>query len=208
MRTHHNFYGRTKERGVVLIITMLILTAMLFIASAVMRSSDTSVFAVNNMAFRQCAESSMHFAIEDAMNKIAGAFKVDPYLDKEIHANGIPNVSLNRLPTNEDGIPKVLTGESAGDAAVLKQEVDSCNVRLSYTVEQMCDGLEKMPPTADKCVFSTTEGGVSEDGWIPVIDGEQGFGLAKTHSNPVYRVTVRADGPKNTVVYAQAFLHF
>jgi hypothetical protein len=92
--------------------------------------------------------------------------------------------------------------------------VDSIpGVRLYTTVDQLCTGFDPTKAAGytneileKKCVLATSVGG-----FVPTAEHNVRTvapSMQTESVEPVLRVTVRADGDKGAVVYAQAFLRF
>ncbi|MCL2309539.1 MAG: hypothetical protein FWC42_04585 [Proteobacteria bacterium] len=202
---------RHPERGMVLIITLLALVAMLLVSTALLRSTGTSVQVVNNLSFRQAAEAPANMAVELAAQAIsdAGGGGTLP--------TGCPGFYSFRQNESAEGIPTLLLSQPAGP--------NTCSISVSgmlvtYIVEQMCAAPGGVVNSAN-CLLSRTGGG---GGGAPGADGEvyadggrrlgavagggagAGGGGAPATGTPVYRVSMRVDGVKNTTVFAQAFI--
>ena len=83
---------------------------------------------------------------------------------------------------------------------------DASGNTVSYLIQRMCRTAEQLPRT-DNCLFSaaaTNNNGMS----VPLpSDICNGPGCPQGGQSPLYRVTVRVDGAKNTVSYIQSIVH-
>lgn len=198
-----------KERGIVLLITLIALVAMTLASIGMVRSVDTSVLAVGNMAFRQAAEAPVDWAVEDAMQTIQAMAPTDPnnpsgtgyFANIQASTNGIPNQLL---------MPGAPTG--------VFNQTDAAGNTLYYMIERMC--RQAGVPVAGDCIPALLAG--EEDGGEGVLKpirntaGEHstwyeysspdGSGVGGGSGSYVYRVTVRVDGPNSTRAYAQAMI--
>jgi Tfp pilus assembly protein PilX len=208
-----------RQRGLVLIITLLVLTVMMLVSVALIRSENTTVLAIANLSFRQRAEAPINQAIEKVLNdlrKVAND-KANSGLSAVGFMLKYPSYfSLNQLDANSQGVPVALLGSEsdvASGANVLADTTTIPGVRLYTTVDQLCAGFDRNLATGytnavlqKKCVLATSTGG-----FVPSSEHNVRTVAPSTQTEsvePVLRITVRADGDKGAVVYAQAFLRF
>lgn len=183
------------QRGIVVFVALIAVVLMSLAAVGLMRSVHTSTIVVGNLAFRQAAQSVASSAVEKAVydmfkpGTMAGVFSQD--LTKNYYSFVQPG-------ENAMGIPAVLQSKGAypGAFQLLK---DSGDNEARYVIERMC------LPAAD--------GLAAEGRWCEMIPPKQGMGLqGNIQFNigldpvPYYRMTVRVDGPNNSVTFAQAML--
>ncbi|MCL2872663.1 MAG: hypothetical protein FWF41_06785 [Betaproteobacteria bacterium] len=187
---------RRAEQGLVLIVTLLIMVAMLLVSTALMRSTNTSVQVVNNLSFRQAAEMSSNMAVELALQAVVSGSMATPSAcppgstGSGLYASKLSNDS-------QEGIPDVLLGNFPLSTDVCTVSVSDMTV--SFIVEAMCES------PATNCLLNS---GTGLPGGGSYNDGDSGLaaGGAVSPSVPVYRVSMRVDGAKNTTIYAQAFI--
>ena len=220
---------RRAERGLVLIITLLVMVAMLLVSTALMRSTDTSVQVVNNLSFRQAAEASSNIAVERAMvviNAIVTGGAIPSNCPTNSSDGFYPSKQPNESP---EGIPNVLLGPFplGGNVCVIPVS----DMTVSFIVEPMCaDPAAGM--VASNCMFisgptgsvvnaqgvvvgngtgNNTDGGgevvVGGNNPNPSGGGGGAGGGAAPNGVPIYRVSMRVDGAKNTTIFAQAFVN-
>jgi len=201
------------ERGVVLFIALLVMVALSLAGIALIRSADTATIVAGNLAFKQAAASAVDRGFEQAVEAL---FKpADP------SAPVIANKNVDLLPQNyyacvrnEAGtgcvipgvdpipeIPAVLTTRTKFAAAGLNvglvdAAVDAGSNKSYYVIERMCanPGL----PLGNNCNLSERSLGADA--------GTQHYEGLVRPGDAYYRVTVRVEGPRNTVAYAQAIL--
>jgi hypothetical protein len=195
----------SRQGGAALIVALVALVAMITAGFALFRSVDNANLASTNYQLLRSAEQNTDMAMNEALLAYMQAH---------------PNAALNVLDRNTDqaaiayfakqqeqnaeGIPNVLAALSApGWAADGPQatgwpgeQIDATSRQLRrYVIERLCDAVG--PATADQCRRyqyrfprnCTNNCAATPDEWLPFV-----------------RVTVRIDGPKNAVVYAQMFL--
>jgi len=205
----HRTPGRiAQQRGVVLFIALIVMVAMTLAALGLMRSVDTTAAAIGNLAFRQASILPANYAIEDAG---AGLFA-------DVNFNTPPRIPDIRVDTpaqnyyathsqaagwdNQDGIPTPLQTKAAAQA-LARSQIDGAGNTVTYVTERMCNPNAPVIPV-DKSASGT---------WCDMMPPKQSPGTtinqplaAIISTQPFYRVTVRVDGPRNTVSFAQAVL--
>lgn len=197
IRVHHASIQHAKQRGVVLIIALIVLVAMTLAGIALMRSVDTSNLIAGNLAFQQAATRSGDAGIETAVTFLEGA----------------PNVKLES-DSPDDGY--VANGSDAAHSPTAGQSwnaywlatlnarkfdlnngvADVAGNKVSYVIDRMCNNTGGKT-TGASCIASplvTTATGNNEGTEIPL----------NAPSVVYYRITVRVAGPRNTVSYVQA----
>ncbi len=174
---------RAKQNGLVLIVTLLALLILMLASVALIRSTDTNLQIAGNMAFKMDAINQA----ERAVPQIQQLFKTGALSGQA--ARNQTNVANNYYATvqasNESGIPNVLF---TTDSNIITGAGD---VTIRYVIDRMCLA-EGERPTIQKCVLASSN--IAGGGGI---DGEIG------NIYPVYRMTLRATGPKNTEAYLQ-----
>lgn len=209
-----NYNGRSivsshKQRGVVLLITLIILVAMTLAGIGMMRSVDTGSMIAGNRAFKQAtlnasdagtragfnalvALANSGQANKDTLNGALGNW----YFPTPINhpANGICEVrnlctqqsEINwwSVDANWNGAPSVVVSDPNGGNIAT----------VSYLVHRMCQASGA--PSATVCqTFTQPETGCSKTQLLPC-----------TSTSVFYRITSRSVGARNTVSYAQTLV--
>lgn len=198
---------RLSQKGVVLFIALIALVVMSLAAVALIRSVDTTTVIAGNLAFKQSAVTSADIGLESAFNWIEQQAINDPLsLDANDAANayyatynpdpaGALNLTSDDLWVDDFGQLASGTGIDDGVDQVTGN-------RIRYVIERMC--LAAIPPNDTHCLFGASEVGTGskadKDATMAgaIIDGSQ---------SPMYRVTARVEGPRNTVSYVQAYVY-
>ncbi|GHU10840.1 hypothetical protein FACS1894185_3040 [Betaproteobacteria bacterium] len=190
MKTHSPF---STQRGITLVIVLVVLVALMLLSISLFRSVDTSGALTGNVAFKSDANNRAQLAFDQIIAWAGNKTNYMAYIDKGVDlANR--NYSARMLATDEQGVPLVIKNASTFDAAWTASssvsEMNTNEMRVRYLVERMCTeaGLLK----SSKCTY-VTEADL----------GGSGREL-KSLPKPALRVTVRVDGPKNVVAYVQA----
>jgi Tfp pilus assembly protein PilX len=193
-----------RQKGVTIFIALLVMVALGLASVALMRSTDTATTATGNLVLKQAATSAVDRGVENAIHAL---WEVVPAPDRTVHnpaqnyyacvrgtggaclaANSpvpkIPDLLLNASGCAGPGLASgLLAADGAGNT--------SC-----YVIERMC--LNTGAAVRANCNLSTGTFGAD-------AGTEHYVGLVRT-GDAYYRVTVRVEGPRNTVTYAQAML--
>ena len=183
------------QRGVVLLIALIVLVAMSMVGVAVMLSSGGSILMAGNLSFRQNATSAGDHGIELARD----------WLRKQGPDTLRSNVTANGYYATWDSAfnPATFTAwHSPGIAA------DAGGNTVRFVIHRMCakDGgvLSTDLPfdPAQECVTLADPGKSGSKGGVQY--GEKALqGTAQVY----YRITARVDGPKSTVSIVQAMMY-
>jgi type IV pilus assembly protein PilX len=206
-----------RQRGVVLFIALIALLVMSLAAVALIRSVDTNTVIAGNLALRQSAMTSADRGAETAMDWIGKkAISNLAALDSNNAAEGY---YATYKPTNDANGDGKINDED--DILFVKNLVDNSGIldtaddgqgnKIEYIVQRMC--LHQMPPANindkddpayNKCMLGEPEIGTSSKG---VKDATEAGAIVDTNQSPIYRVTVKVTGPKNTVSYTQTYVY-
>lgn len=189
-----------RQRGFSLFLTLIALVVLLVAAVAIMRSNQMGLFSSGNLAFKQdsVARAELVNVRVYALLRSGGALGDSASLAA---SNTSVNYSATALPGNVQGIPKALIDDSLfssfGTSSNDIVDADS-NTTIRYLIERLCDqpGDGQILGKAH-CVFnpdSNIQGGSST---------QQGMNLPQNFS-PIYRISVRVQGPRGTESYLQS----
>jgi type IV pilus assembly protein PilX len=215
-----------RQRGVVLVLTLIVLVAMTLAAIALVRSVDTGNVVAGNMAFKQGAtqagdagtEAGIAFLRTGGVGGIPIAGDPASYVD-------IPNQGYYATGQNLD-----MTGNSHNSSfGLVDWDFNNCNGvaatgclipaqpvaagagnQVIYIITRLCSQAiapNAMGPggTPNDCVTFLAQGGQSPK------RGELKYGLDRRFSLvpiEVYRITSRVKGPRNTFSYVETIVHF
>jgi Tfp pilus assembly protein PilX len=178
-----------RESGVVLFVALIVLVAMSLAGIAIMRSVGSGVMVASNLAFKQTTTAGAERGVEAA--KAWLITQSGTKLDKDNLAVGYHSAWGSFDP---------LTYNWSANTASLGPDGAATSIR--YIVHRLClKENETINATGQQCVMksvSTASGAGSSAGGVAYGS----FNL-KNKVSPYYRVTVRSDGPKNTVSYVQ-----
>lgn len=187
------------QRGVVLIITLIVLVAMLLASAALTRSVDTSGLIAGNLAFKQSTYASAEVGIETAVTWLEANVNSGA-LNDNATANGYL-ASIANPATGQSWETYWASLVAAGNPSPVTLDQDPAGNTVAYVIHRQCnqagnpDAVTSPPtqcanPPADKC----TTGGSK---------GARG-GPSRAPRCLYYRITTRVQGPRNTVSYIQS----
>lgn len=200
--------NKSKQQGLVLFVALMALVVMSLASVALIRAVDTSSQITGNLAFKQSTSITSSYGIEAMADTIGSQLKV--YATTNDPANGFYAVCT----TFDSGS----TGQCNGENLLLDATWSNANSKLAtgagiangkdpygntvrYIVERMCNqaGNSKV----ENCLMASSPTDTSSKNVVGI-----GTPILQPISEPLplYRVTVRITGPKNTTTYVQAFV--
>lgn len=184
-----HFCNRRRNSGAIMLITLIAMVLIMLSAMALIRSFETSQSMAGNLAFKRDllnrAEQGMTQAI--AMFDGGGAL-----FDPDARLNNSPdhNYYAAMLATNGRGIPSILLS-GAGTRGTEDINDDDAGISIRYVIDRLCSASGEA--TSSQCTRSVDVGAGSAN--------ESGKRTAVYR--PVYRISVRASGPRNTQIFLQ-----
>lgn len=191
-------HRRPAERGVVLLLCLIVLVVLLAGGVAVMRSMNTSLSSAGNLAFKRDLVNQGEQAADTALKLFStgalSAVGADLVSVKDV------NYSAERLPSNDRGIPLALLSDSAFDAvASAAKDIEDTSrkdhVKVRYVIDRLCNASGAASKSS--CVYA------------PATTDVRGGSVQESQRPPppkalVYRLSVRVDGPRDTQVFLQS----
>lgn len=186
----------SRQRGVVLIFTLIILLILSIGAVALVQSMKTSLAGAGNLAFRRDLANQG----EKAVSKVLAQFSTGGILVGSASTqNNVPgsNYSATMLPTtgNIQGIPNdLMSSDATFTAAWTAGDLTgtSSDILIRYVIDRLCS--QTGAPINTQCVQSSAAS--------PTGDTKDAAGLSPP-SATVYRLSVRITDARNTQVYLQ-----
>ena len=179
-----------KQRGVVVLIALIALLALGYAGTALMRSVDATTAITGNVGLAQSATLGVDMGVEHA---IAALFERATISDLAADDEAQSYYASRQPQEDSQGIPYRLQqlANYADDARLI--DAGNGNV-VRYLIERMC--AASGPATPDSCVLT------------PAIDAATPGTAASPEPPPVplFRQTIRVDGPAGTTAFAQAWL--
>ncbi|WAC73255.1 hypothetical protein OU995_00430 [Roseateles sp. SL47] len=189
-----------RQRGIIMVIALITLAIMMVGAVAALRAMNATLTGAGNIGMKRDMGNQAEVALRKAM---AG---LNSGTDLTSNATSI-NYSATMLATTPEGIPTALLGttpSTVGGLGVASNVVDLTSaaaygtgtapkVKMYYVIDRLCRTTGVMDTT--NCLTSSQQN--------PGVDGSGGV---PAPSKPVYRVSVRVDGPRGSQSFYQATL--
>ena len=197
-----------RQRGVAVLVALIVLVAMSLAGIAMMRSVDTAGMIAGNLAFRQSASLGGDVGVENArtmLMSLANLEDDDPTAGYYASTPTAANIDLtgNRLTDNTKWVEWPDTAGKGDDPVCLAEDATTGN-RVCYIVHRLCDGTGEL--NKDTChTYSKPPWGGEEGGRVAHGQNVQGPGVPGKIQG-YYRITVRTQGPRNNVSFLQAFI--
>jgi Tfp pilus assembly protein PilX len=207
MRTPHpirlsRLSTRHRQGGVILVIALIVLVAMTLAAIGMTRSIDTANLVAGNLSFKQSSLSAADKGIEAGYQWVLARAGTTALNNTDLSAG-----FYSSKPGSE---PDWTISSSWADAVELNGgAADAAGNVISYVIHRMCTE----PNTtyngvgaggeANQCALSTGAGGSS--GGASMAVGAPGI-TGPSQQMVYYRITARAQGPKNTASYVQSMV--
>jgi len=180
-----------QQRGVVLVVTMIALLLLLVGAAAMLRSVDTSSVLVGNLSFRRDLTNRGEQAIVAARKALVnGALSAETTRNANLAS---AYYSAVKFENGSSGIPKVLISDSAfTSAGMTVADISDDDVVVRYVIDRQCTAAGEFDTRT--CEVVALSGDDSGSNWLRKPGGV---------SRPLYRISVRVTGPRNTQAYFQ-----
>ncbi len=185
------------QRGVVLIIALIVLIVMTLGGIALIRSTDLTNIVAGNLAFKQAATHSGDAGIETAFNWL----QANPGLLANDSAGAGYSANGND-PTRSPAAGQTWeTYWNTLPAARIRtlRPADAAGNTVSFVIDRMCANPGTQSGGA-RCSTSTV---TKPDEGSDMGAGTPGF---TNTSATYYRITVRIEGPRNTISFVQAMV--
>ncbi len=198
----------SRSRGTVLAVVLVVLVVMMLGGVSTLRSIDTSSILSGNLAFKRDSVNRTSVG----MNAAFKAMQLPDFVSDK-YANCVPttpdcadavgkwvamNYSPRLLETDGNGIPLILKDKTTFDAKFSTIKPNKTDGTLEggnetrFIIERMCSDYG--PSDEKKCSVSDRY----ERGGSYRQDKRGSISL------PLYRITIRSDGVRNTQTYIQA----
>jgi type IV pilus assembly protein PilX len=212
------------EKGIVLFFALLALAVMSIAAVALIRSVDTNALLSGNMVFRQSASTASNVAIEGVTENIAknillaDSIRHQPQLGYYANCSQFdtqPNALIcdgSTLTTMvwDDANSSLVPSQTDGNDEI-RNGVDRQGNEIRYIVERMCSyndaEINAGAGAADaaRCLMANSPSNVGNCSHN-IANIELYRRCIAASDSPLYRVTLRIAGPKNTLTFMQSFI--
>ena len=221
--------GHDGQRGVVLLIALVMLIAITLGGLALFRQVGTGIIVAANLAFKNSALVASDRGIEDARNwllnpvfaagQVGGLENADPtrgYFPAGCNTSitgGIPDANNDGLiddckATPAPGQFDPYTYDWSGANSVVATADDGNGNEVRYVIHRLCRIPGALNSTnvlgvPQECVLRSTTS--SNTGPGPTFDPSNM--MLSVQEQPYYRITTRTSGPRNTTVHTQIILY-
>lgn len=183
------------QRGVVLVIALIVLVAMTLAAVGMTRSIDTANLVAGNIGFKQASLNAADKGIEAGFQWLlarAGTAALNS-------DNGGGGYLSSTVTSAIDWKSDTLWDQSA---EVDGGDTDAAGNTVRFVIQRLCSEPNKAyNEGTNQCVLSMPSGAASTGGSMAI--GSVVFeGVPQTY----YRITARASGPKGTESYVQSIV--
>lgn len=188
---------RADQRGMVLIVALVVLVAITIAGAAMMRSVDTSTLVSGNLAFRQAATHSADKGIEQALAMLRQK-QADGTLVNDDASNGyFASRGSAHNPRPDQSWQEFW--QATLHALARDAGEDQFKNHLYYVVHREC-AAAGMPGNGAFCVASPAN--------TESTHSSLGIGAVnpKAATSVYYRITVRVVGPRRTESYVQSYV--
>lgn len=185
-----------KQKGVVLVIALIVLVAMTMAGIALVRSVDTTNIIAGNLAFQQSATLSGDIGTETAIRWLE-TNNSGTALHNSITNNGY--AALRQDPSAGQSWDAFWNAVLSAQAVTLPE--DTSGNTVSYAIQRLCNttGDPVSPSTGCAVAIATSiskTGSSQDSGTVGLLYSSQRY----------YRITSRIVGPRNTVSYIQSIV--
>jgi hypothetical protein len=186
---------RHTQQGVVLPITLIALLLLMIASVALIRSTETNLLVSGNLAFKRDVINQAERAVPVVKTLFeTGVLSDIKGREDDLIAN---NYYATIQPTNESGIPTILLDIDNFDGNFSANNIvdEDAQITIRYLIDRMCLSTGKV--TISKCARATQNTDIGGDA------NNLALGKASGNDTPVYRVSIRATGPRNTEAFFQ-----
>ena len=197
----------SRARGTVLAVVLVVLVIMMLGGVSMLRSVDTSALLSGNLAFKRDSVNHSAVGLNSAFKvmmsadfnnaSLAECIPTDPDCPNAVSQWLAMNYSPRLLEADANGVPLIIKDKTAFDAkfgikpSLADKTLKTTNENVRFLIERMCSDF-----------------GVSDEKKCSVSDRYERGGSYRQDkpgsiSLPLYRITVRSDGVRNTQTYIQ-----
>lgn len=180
-----------RQQGVVLFVALIVLIVMTLAGLALLRQMGAGTSIAGNVAFKENATS-----VADRGTEFANAWLVANYAITA--SDSVANGYLSSWAGSVDPT----TFDWAGQAKTLTDDQGQTGNTTRFIIQRLCEtaNMSALDP-AQKCSDSP----VINSGQSRAGAGYPGV-LPGSSNKPLFRITTRVDGPRNTLSYTQVLV--
>jgi type IV pilus assembly protein PilX len=206
---------RSRQRGVVLILALIVLVALTLAAVALTRSVGTSNTIAGNLAFQQAATHAADRGVEDAVkwlensvNETTGCSSGSA-VSCDQAAKGYLASRTDPDTTKQQSWADFWTKALATKVTPVATEDASTGNTVRYVIQRMCETTGEANTSSNVCATPPRATAGSCPGGTSCTGGGGRGGTGSNVDSPkqtYYRITVIVDGPRNTQSMVQAMV--
>jgi len=181
-----------------MLITLIALSLIMLSAMGLIRSFDTSLSMAGNLAFKRDLVNQGERGMAKAIT-LFNSGALSTATAREADSPG-SNYSATMLPTDPNGIPRKLivsdTAFSTATPTMTGADISdsTTGITVRYVIDRLCATAGKFDNT--RCVSLKSTSGQGGSATLAASKVGQEY-------MPVYRISVRVTGPRNTQSYLQ-----
>lgn len=195
---------RRPLRGATLVMALIALLVLMIGAAAIVRSMNTSMSNTGNLSFKRDLTNQAERAAASVMTMLqSGAVSTEAVRQANLASS---NYSATILPTNAQGIPTALMATDAAFGAAWNTANDITVADQGITLRWVLDRLCVNAGAADESHCTMQDAGTTNADSASQRNSAQNAsstGLGALQRQVVYRLSIRATGPRNTQSFLQ-----
>lgn len=195
-----HFSRVNKQRGIVLYIAIIALVVLMLAAVALIRSVNTTTVIAGNLAMKQSATISGDRGLWNGSSVITGMETAGTAAGQDPMTSAAHPYNINSPATGYYSTVGQINLTDSTIWSTLPSVSDASGNSIQYIVERLCRLGTVIQSTQD-CLFNIQPNG------DPKIRPGTNIGLSKSSNSPVFRITARVSGAKNTVSYVQSLYY-
>ena len=184
-----------RQQGIVLVVALIVLIVMALVGLGMMRQATTGVSIAGNVAFRQNALSAGDFGTNSGLNFLQTTFQTNA---SSLNGDMAPSYYAT-WGANTNGDPIQLFQNAAPPPAIM----DSLGNTVQYIVERLCAVPGPSNAIGQQCSVNDQAASNSTKGGTPANYGTAGNTDVPP---PLYRISAKVIGPKNSTAYTQVIV--
>jgi Tfp pilus assembly protein PilX len=194
LRSFRPLRAASRQRGVVLIYSLVGMVIILVSGLALLRGMNTSMFISGNYALRRDMINEGEQGVSAAIATFSGTGALATATSRTTSLVS-SNYSATTLATDNNGIPTALLSDStfATYGSTSNDITPESGVFVRYIIDRICVSGTTTPSIANCSAYKGTQ----------QTGGNLNGGGAGNGYTSVYRITVRVTGPKNSMTFLQ-----
>ncbi len=197
-----------QQRGMVLLVALVILLAMTLAGALMLRSVGAGVAVAGNLGFKQTSIASSDYAIEDARAWLSDPLHIASDFENDNNQTGYkatwePNFDPLTYPWHVIPASGVGTrmSDTTANVVIMPTDLNTGNT-VQYIIHRLCSATGPFTNSAaQKCVTPLSNVTLAGTPCIGLCNG-----IDPKTKRPYYRITAQVTGPRNTTTYVQVVM--